>query len=341
MTHYRNQQDYFNFQNYQRDLRRTTNSLGILLLVFIAAELIFSLILLYGVLPGAGIDVYHMSDALENLLNGMLSSSIFFGIGALYCLFKGKSFARLFPFEKIGGRMVVMLSVIGLAISLASNYAADLTTEVFSLFGLQNKGGEILSDDSLPAVLLYYLTVAVLPAFAEEFAFRGVIMGSLRPYSDALALLVSSAAFALMHGNFVQIPFTFCCGLAFGFIAVKTNSLLPSIIIHFLNNALAVTADILSAYSVVPDDVIYLGYAVIFLITAGLALIFLRRLIREKSPMLTFSDSDKGIPFREKVKTAASTPTLIAFEAVMLFSAATVIIHPYLEELLSDLSKGG
>jgi len=328
VTYYRNEQEFFFFQNYKSDLRRTSNSLGRLLLIFFGAEMVFALII-YIILDLFGIDIRHLSGTMDMLFNGLLSSLIFFVIGAVYCLIRGKSFARLFPFERVGGRMVVMLSIIGLAVSLASNYASDLMTEVFSLFGLQNKGGEILSDGSLPAVVLYYLTVAILPAFAEEFAFRGVIMGSLRPYSEGLALLVSSAAFSLMHGNFVQIPFTFCCGLAFGFIVLKTNSLLPSIIIHFLNNALAVTAEILNAYSVVSDDVIYLGYAVIFLITAVLALIFLRRIIREKPAMLAFTDSDNGIPFREKLKTTASSPTLIAFEAIMLLYAAYVLVSPY------------
>ena len=325
MTYYRNEQEYYYFQNYKRDLRRTTNSLGLLLLTFFGAEMIIAIILTI-IMDSAGIDIMNMSDTLDMLFNGLLSSLIFFMISAFHCLIKRKSFATLFPFEKMGGKMAAMLSVIGLAIALASNYAADLTTDVFSLFGLQNQGGDMLGDGSMPAVLLYFLTVAVLPAFAEEFAFRGVIMGTLRPYSEGLALLVSSAAFALMHGNFVQIPFTFCCGLAFGFVVLKTNSLLPSIIIHFLNNALAVTADVLSSYHIVSDEIINLGYAVIFVITGILALVFLGRIIKERPGMFSFDDSDNGIPYREKVKTSASSPTMIAFAAVMLLYAIYVLL---------------
>ena len=326
MTYYRNEQEFTAFQSYQKGLRKTANSLGALLLTFFGAEMIASLIIA-GALTVTGIlGAVSSTDTLEMLLNGLLSSVLFFLIGSLHCLIKGKSFARLFPFEKTGGRMVVMLSVIGLAAALASNYAADLTTDVFALFGVGNKGGEMLSDDSAPAVLLYFLTVAVLPACAEEFAFRGIIMGTLRPYSDGLALLVSSAMFAMMHGNFVQIPFTFCCGLAFGFVVLKTNSLLPAIIIHFLNNALAVAADLLNSYQLLSAELINLIYGVIFVVTGLLALVFLKTIIREKPGMFAFDDSDAGIPFREKLKTAACSPTLITFTAVMALYAIAVLL---------------
>lgn len=209
-----------------------------------------------------------------------------------------------------------------------SNIAPALLTDVFGLFGLSNTGGDFEFGDSVPSVLMYYLTVAIMPAFTEEFAFRGVILGSLRKYSDGLALVVSSALFALMHGNFVQIPFTFCCGLMFGFLVIKTNSMLPSIIVHFLNNGLSVTFDLLYQYQVMSPVMINICYAVIILITSVLSLIFIKKFIKEDEQFFRLKRADDVIPYREKLKAVAGSPTLISFACVMILFSLYILLSP-------------
>ena len=314
---------------YRRDLRSNAVKLGVLLLIFFGAQqgLAYTAGL---IIKATGTAVYYdRSSAMQLLINGVISSLIFFVIGVIYCLIRRLSFARLFPFDRIGGAMLVMLCFVGLTFTLMSNYASSMVTEVFSLFGLRNSGGEILRESTRTPVALYYLTVAVLPAFAEEFAFRGVVMGSLRKYSDALALLVSSAAFALMHGNFVQLPFTFCCGMVFGFLVIKTNSLLPAIIIHFLNNALSVTHDVLIAYGVVSSTVYNVIFAAVILALVIPSIFFLRRIIREKPTKLRFDDSDRAIPFRSKMKATVSAPTMISFAVIMMLYAGYALVRQY------------
>ena len=315
-------------QMYRRELRKTTNSLGILLIVFFGANLLLSIIFVAILSFTGNYGKLTSGSALEMLLNGAISSLIFFLIGAVHCLIKRRSFARLFPFERIGAGALATLVTIGITFSLMSNMAAELVTEVFSLFGVQNSGGQIVDDGSLPSVFLYFLAVAIVPAVAEEFAFRGIIMGTLRPYSEGLALVVSSAAFALMHGNFVQIPFTFCCGLVFGLLVIKTNSLLPAIIVHFLNNGLSVAFDVLTSYNIISADAANIGYGVIFVITGILSFFFIRKLLKAKPDFLTLKGADDVLPFNRKMKTVASAPTMIVFEAIMLsYSVLTLMME--------------
>ena len=330
MQYFMDQNEYRSLM-YKRDLRATATHLGVLLLLFFGGEMALSLLAAGLMTSNGAIFTYVSSTSLQLLLNGLLSSAVFFLIGIIYCLIKRLSFARLFPFERTGGKTLAMLCVIGLAFSLMSNYAASMLTDVFALFDVSNRGGDVVGDGgSLPSILLYYLTVAVLPALAEEFAFRGVIMGSLRKYSDAMALLISSAAFALMHGNFVQIPFTFCCGLAFGYIVLKTNSLLPSIIVHFLNNALSVTFDVLTGYGILNARMANLGYCVIIITLCVLSLVFIRKLSKKKPDLFRFSDSDRIIPFRDKLKTAVCSPALISFAVIMVLFSIYSLISPYI-----------
>ena len=310
---------------YKKELRQTVNSLGCLMLMLFGAQFVFG-VAGYLTLDFMGIvDQLKSGSPMELLFDGALSALIFFAIAMLYCLFKRLSPAVLFPFKPMKAGMLAMMVTIGVAFSLMSNFAADLVTQVFSLFNVTNSGGEILEEGSLPSVFLYYLVVSVLPALTEEFAFRGVVMGSLRKYSDALALIVSSALFALMHGNFVQMPFTFCCGLAFGYIAIKCNSLLPAIIIHFINNALAVTSSVLTSYHIVSDSVVNMGYGAIFVITGLLAFFFIRKLAKDDPKFFGFIGSDAGIPYRGKVKTAVTSPSMIIFAVTMLLYSVYVL----------------
>ena len=163
-----------------------------------------------------------------------------------------------------------------------------------------------------------YLTIAIIPALAEEFAFRGIVMGMLKKYSGALALIVSSAIFGLMHGNIVQIPFAFCGGLVFGFIALKTNSLLPGILIHFFNNGISVTLDILQNETPLTENTVNIIFAVLMIVLCILSFIFIRKIIKTKKDFFSFSDSNKGIPFREKMKTVCGSPTLIVYTVMII-----------------------
>lgn len=308
--------------NYRRLLRRTVNSLGGLLLFFLGLEFTLSIILMLIVPELSNISE---SNPLFLLENGLISVLIFFVCGLIYCLIRRVRFADIFPFQKIGASYCAKLCVIGLTFSLMSNYVVDMLNKTFGLFGIENTGGNI-DTGSEPNVLLYFLTVAILPALVEEFAFRGVVMGVLRPYSEGLAILISSAAFALMHGNFVQLPFTFCCGLVFAYIDIKTNSLLPSIIIHFFNNGLSVLFDVLTTYGIISDMIANLCYGVIFIVLAVLSFVFLKRMASaDNGSLFTLQNGDSGILFKNKVKTAVTSPTMIIFAVLMLLYCVLVL----------------
>ncbi len=310
---------------YRKSLRRTANGLGGLLIAFFALQFILAVIAeipLYALgLNGELMD----RDTLYLLLNGALSMVIFFVAGLVYCMIRRLNFSSLFPFKKVGAATLMELSVIGLAFSLMSNYVVNLVNNTFRLFGVTNGGGS-MDTGSEPNVFLYFLTVAVMPALVEEFAFRGVVMGVLRPYSEALAILVSSAAFALMHGNFVQLPFTFCCGLVFAFLDIKTGSLLPSIIVHFLNNGLCVLADVLTSYGIVDEMGANMIYGVIFAVTGVLALIFLMGFARRQPDFFKLKDGGEHLPYKKKVETVASSPTMIIYTVLMLMYCVFVLL---------------
>lgn len=303
-------------ERYRTSLRRTSNGLGFMLIAFIGMNLLLSIMIVIMSLTVREMGMSSEDSIIDLLSNGMVSSLTFFVVGLFYCLFAKRSLAEILPFEKIGAAKLAKLCVIGIAFNLFSNSAVELINGTFSLIGVENKGGHI-DVGSAPDSLLMILTVAILPAFVEEFAFRGVVMGTLRPYSEGAAILVSSATFALMHGNFVQMPFTFCCGLVFAYMDIKTNSLLPSVIVHFLNNGLSVAADLLIAHGIMSELVVNLLYGVIFIVTGVLAFIFIKGFTKDKE-MFTLDKGSDIIPFKKKITTICSSPTMIIFTVIMV-----------------------
>lgn len=84
------------------------------------------------------------------------------------------------------------------------------------------------------------LAVAVLPAVFEELVFRGLLLKGLKSFGTVGAALLCGALFSLYHQNPVQTAYQFVCGVAFAFVALRAGSILPTVLSHFLNNALII-----------------------------------------------------------------------------------------------------
>lgn len=82
-------------------------------------------------------------------------------------------------------------------------------------------------------------TVICAPLF-EEFLFRGVILESVRLRRGVTAAwLISSLCFGLAHGLPSQMVATGVVGLVLGYVCIRSRSLFSGILLHALNNALA------------------------------------------------------------------------------------------------------
>ena len=125
--------------------------------------------------------------------------------------------------------------------NLITNYIVTFLSSVG--IGLHSYDTVLSMNSELPKNVFEFLIMAVgtavIPALVEEFAFRGVIMQSLRRYGDWFAIIISAVIFGLIHGNMMQMPFAIIAGIALGYIAVVTDSIWVSVILHFMNNFLS------------------------------------------------------------------------------------------------------
>ena len=90
------------------------------------------------------------------------------------------------------------------------------------------------------------IVFAVLPAYVEEFAFRGIMYGAFRKYGFVWAMLVSSISFAMMHMSVDQFFYTLLMGMFLALIREITGSTYPCLILHAGFNGLSVLAYFMS-----------------------------------------------------------------------------------------------
>lgn len=86
---------------------------------------------------------------------------------------------------------------------------------------------------------LLILTIVIIAPIGEELLFRGFLQNSLeRAWKDVTrAILFSSLFFAVIHFNPFWIIQIYFLGVLLGFLAWKTNSIIPCVIFHVIINA--------------------------------------------------------------------------------------------------------
>ncbi len=107
---------------------------------------------------------------------------------------------------------------------------------------LQELMTELLSLGESPGgLLVLLLLIAVSPAICEELLFRGALVSGLRQWLRPWAVVVVvGLLFGLFHISIFRILPTALLGMLLTYFVLRSGSLYPAILIHLLNNGLAV-----------------------------------------------------------------------------------------------------
>ncbi len=88
-----------------------------------------------------------------------------------------------------------------------------------------------------------YVAVGILAPLAEEIVFRGAILrtllGMMSKKNHWAAIMISAAIFGVAHGNTAQFVNALLMGLLLGWMYYRTKSLVPGILMHWVNNTMA------------------------------------------------------------------------------------------------------
>jgi hypothetical protein len=157
-----------------------------------------------------------------------------------------------------------------------------------------------LQADHIGGLLVNVGLMALLPALAEELTFRGTLQqlmdkpsayGTQLSVKTHIAIWVTAIVFSAIHMQFYGFVPRMLMGAMFGYLFVWTGSLWVPVVMHFVNNGMAVVAYYVTAVSYQPSaisekniadtigagDTWWLG--VLSLIAVGVLLWLLRRMI--------------------------------------------------------------
>ena len=110
-----------------------------------------------------------------------------------------------------------------------------LFIKLLSLFGYVEQASDLPEFSPLTFAVLF-LVICVLPAVFEEILFRGLIALDLSFSGVIRSALLSAALFALYHFSPAKTLYQFVLGFVFALVALKSGSVIPGMILHFVNN---------------------------------------------------------------------------------------------------------
>lgn len=189
---------------------------------------------------------------------------------------------------------------------------------------------------SLPVVQgwrLYALVLlmAVIPAIAEELMFRGALLNAWKPSGVKRALWHTAFLFSLIHLEPNNLPALLFLGLMLGSVSLVTDSIYPAMVIHGVNNLIAVlisnlvgaeaaASDLPAAAEMLPALGLYIVFGLILGVPSYYALRFFAKRRREQQAAL------QQTARLQQADTAVPTPEQVVPERRGLFVLLTYII---------------
>lgn len=320
--------------NAEKQYRSVINRLAATLLIFLGLTNTLSMIKM------------GLSYVWEDYLNAVafevvdsLSGSVVYALGFMLpvCFYRMMSHGKVNEPMKLSPKLpraTFAYVFAGMAVILAAAY---LNHYMISFTGYDQFSAEFLwteSYDTPYSIMLSLVSMAIVPAFVEEFLFRGLIQTNLRPFGRGTAIVGSAVLFGMMHQNIEQIFYSTVAGLVLAYIYEVTDSIWCSILLHFFNNTFSVFESTVSAHwnTAVAARVCTLAEGAIF----GIGAICLIWLIcrKKKEPDFSHGCFEQSFPMasdyapfelsgEQKVKLFFS-PMMIAYTVITL---STMILY--------------
>lgn len=136
-------------------------------------------------------------------------------------------------------------------ITVLATFALSLTVSQLALCIIQSLRDSVFVEQSKLKNFLYatskvnsptlIVLAVMLPALPEELVFRGVIQqGFERRYSPATAIVLTGIIFAFFHLDLIQAFSVLTIAIFWGWVVWRTQSILPTLLAHALQNALTI-----------------------------------------------------------------------------------------------------
>ena len=153
-----------------------------------------------------------------------------------------------------------------------------------SMIALEQQANNItetmLSVSTIWGLIANIVVIALAAAICEELFFRGGVQRILAgAFNYHIAVWLTAILFSAIHLQFGGFIPRLILGVSFGYIAIWSRSLYPSIIAHFINNGIAVLSFFLSYNKIIdiPTENFGIYTGIVSLIISGTVLVYFKR----------------------------------------------------------------
>lgn len=196
-------------------------------IVFAGIEiLVGSLVLLaYQLLMGTGTELDAMGVIISSGLAGVVTIAVF--LAAKWAVVS-RHWIRTRPWTVLFWCVIATLGSL-----IPSSWLQELMPE---LPNTAEKAFDLVLKDRWG-----YFIVGLLAPLSEELVFRGAILRELLKWKEIpwIGIFISAMLFSLVHMNPVQMPHAFLVGILLGWLYYRTDSIIPGVIWHWVNNTIA------------------------------------------------------------------------------------------------------
>ena len=86
-----------------------------------------------------------------------------------------------------------------------------------------------------------YFVIGLMAPLVEELVFRGAILRALLRWKSNpwIGIIISAVMFSVIHMNPAQMPHAFLIGILLGWMYYRTDSIVPGVVYHWVNNTIA------------------------------------------------------------------------------------------------------
>ncbi|MBP3322438.1 MAG: CPBP family intramembrane metalloprotease [Clostridia bacterium] len=187
-------------------------------------------------------------DAIQSkeelfLTSVILELLIFVLPGVFYAKCKKRGYTSQLQLISFGFSKLPLVVLMSLVMAMG----AILMSLIYTHFGLSfDSSTSFLQEavalsgeayfESEKDVVYLALVLAVVPAFAEEFFFRGILLKEYSRYGMFPSILVCALFFAMLHFDLTLFPVYFLAGMALGYTAYATRSAFAAGAVHAIFN---------------------------------------------------------------------------------------------------------
>lgn len=257
----------------RKQIRHLGNIFGIVMSAFVLLQLVCVFLL-----SVFGLEELYNNSALFQTCFGIVVVDLIclvipFGLMAYFNRKKYKT--DIIPTKKVTPKYMYLWVTFGMFCCIAANYVVGIVVTVFQALGHDPFQYEVPEPDSLITSIAIAVGTAVMPALCEEFAMRCCGLGLLRQHGKAFGVIAVSIVFGLMHANLIQFVFATIVGLILGYVTVKTDSIVPAVLIHLINNGMSVVSSITEHFAGVKTEDITVWFFVLWLVLGGISALIL------------------------------------------------------------------